>query len=109
MSILGPAGLERVAGASQRQTTALVQALTSISGVRLAFSGPRFHEAVLQLDRKASEVVAALAQANIAGGYDLSLHYPQLGNALLVCATETKTDADIAAYAQALGAILGGR
>jgi glycine dehydrogenase subunit 1 len=108
MSLLGPAGLERVAGASQQQTTALVRALTAIDGVKLAFNGPRFHEAVLQLDRKVSEVLAGLARHNIAGGYDLSQHYPQLGNALLVCATETKTDADIAAYAQALEMVMRG-
>jgi glycine dehydrogenase subunit 1 len=108
MSLLGPAGLERVAGASQQQTTALVRALTAIDGVKLAFNGPRFHEAVLHLDRNVSEVLAALARHNIAGGYDLSEHYPQLGNALLVCATETKNDADIAAYARALGTVLRG-
>jgi glycine dehydrogenase subunit 1 len=32
--------------------------------------------------------------------------YPELGHALLVCATETKTAADIAAYASALQDIL---
>jgi glycine dehydrogenase subunit 1 len=106
MSLLGPAGLERVAGASQRQTTALVQELTRIDGVELAFGGPRFHEAVLRLNRNVGEVLAALARHNIAGGFDLSRHYPQLGNALLVCATETKTEADIAAYARALAAVL---
>jgi glycine dehydrogenase subunit 1 len=106
MSLLGPAGLERVAGASQQQTTALVRALTAIDGVRLLFNGPRFHEAVLQLDRRVSDVLTALARHDIAGGYDLSQHYPQLGNALLVCATETKTDADITAYARALAAVL---
>ena len=52
MSLLGPAGLERVAAASQTQTSELVAALTRVKGVKLAFSGPRFHEAVLQLDRK---------------------------------------------------------
>jgi glycine dehydrogenase subunit 1 len=36
----------------------------------------------------------------------LSSDYPELGNALLVCATETKTDADIAAFASALADVL---
>jgi glycine dehydrogenase subunit 1 len=34
------------------------------------------------------------------------MHYPALGHALLVCATETRTAADIDAYARALGAVL---
>ena len=106
MSLLGAAGLEKVAAASQTQTSALVAALTRIKGVKLAFSGPRFHEAVLRLDRNPAEVLEALAQRGIVGGYDLSRQYPELGNALLVCATETRTDEDIAAYASALAEVM---
>ena len=40
------------------------------------------------------------------GGYDLTPHYPALGAALLVCATETRTTADIDTYARALGEVL---
>jgi len=106
MSLLGAAGLEKVAAASQMQTSALVAALTRIKGVKLAFSGPRFHEAVLQLDRKPAEVLEALTLRGIVGGYDLSRQYPELGNALLVCATEMRTDEDIAAYAAALSEVM---
>ncbi len=106
MSLLGSAGLEKVAAASQTQTSALVAALTRIKGVKLAFSGPRFHEAVLQLDRKVSDVLEALAKRGIVGGYDLSRQYPDLGNALLVCATETRTDDDIAAYTAAMSEVM---
>ena len=106
MSLLGAAGLEAVAATSQQQTTKLVDKLTRIKGVRLAFDGYRFHEAVLQLDRKPGDVLEALAKRNIVGGLDLSKRYPELGNALLVCATETRTDADIDAYATALAAEL---
>ncbi|MBS0396365.1 MAG: aminomethyl-transferring glycine dehydrogenase subunit GcvPA, partial [Proteobacteria bacterium] len=45
MSILGPEGLERVAAASMARTAELVAALAQIPGVRVPFSGPRFHEA----------------------------------------------------------------
>ena len=102
MSLLGAAGLERVAAACQTQTRLLVEALTRVKGVKLAFEAPRFHEAVLQLDRNVGEVIEALARRNIVGGYDLSRHYPELGNAMLVCATEMRTDEDIARYAAAL-------
>jgi glycine dehydrogenase subunit 1 len=106
MSLLGAVGLEQVAAASQTQTSALVAALTRIKGVKLAFGGPRFHEAVLQLDRKPGDVLEALAERGIVGGYDLSRQYPELGNALLVCATETRTNEDIAAYAAALAEVM---
>ena len=107
MSLLGAKGLEQVAAASQAQTNALVAALTKVRGVKLAFGGPRFHEAVLQLDRKPGEVLEALARRHIIGGYDLSRHYPELGNALLVCATEMRSNDDIAAYASALAEVMG--
>lgn len=106
MSLLGAAGLEAVAASSQTQTRVLVDALTRINGVKLAFNGPRFHEAVLQLDRKVSDVLGALASRNIIGGYDLSKPYPELGNAILVCATEMRTQPDIDAYARALAEIM---
>jgi glycine dehydrogenase subunit 1 len=106
MSLLGSAGLEAVAAASQARTRELVEALTAIKGVRLAFNGPRFHEAVLQLDRNVAGVIDALAARNIVGGYDLSGHYPDLGNALLVCATEMRSSGDIEGYARALADVL---
>jgi glycine dehydrogenase subunit 1 len=57
---------------------------------------------VLLLDRPPGPILAALARAGILGGLDLGERYPELGHALLVCATETKNAADIDAYAAAL-------
>jgi len=106
LSLLGPTGLERVAAASHARCNQLVAALRRTPGVSLAFEGPRFHEAVLRLDRPVAPVLEALAAQGILGGVDLAPWYPELGDALLVCATETRTDADIDAYATALGAVL---
>jgi glycine dehydrogenase subunit 1 len=102
LSLLGPEGLSRVANESHARTNDLVGALTRVKGVKLAFERPRFHEAVLLLDRPVAPVIAELARRGIVGGFDLSADYPELGNALLVCATETRTHADIQAYADAL-------
>jgi glycine dehydrogenase subunit 1 len=51
-------------------------------------------------------VLEALAKDNIIGGYDLSAEYPELGNALLICATETKTEEDLQTYATKLAEIM---
>lgn len=105
MAIMGPEGLRRVATQSHANTVELVEKLTELKGVRPLFDGPYFHECVLSFDRPAAEVLEALAQQSILGGYDLSVYYPQLSNAVLVCATETKTSADLDAYCQALTTI----
>jgi glycine dehydrogenase subunit 1 len=102
MSLLGPRGLLAVAQASMQRTADLVAALSKIAGVKRAFTTPHFHEAVLLLDRPPAAVLAALSRRGILGGLDLAERYPELGNALLVCATETKLGVDIDAYAAAL-------
>ena len=56
LSLLGPEGLSRVANESHRRTNELVAALTRVKGVKLAFERPRFHEAVLLLDRPVAPV-----------------------------------------------------
>jgi glycine dehydrogenase subunit 1 len=106
MAMMGAAGLERVASACMARTAELVAALTRLPGVRLGFSGARFHEAVLQLDRPVAPLLDALSAAGIEGGLDLAPWYPELGPALLVCATEMRSSADIATYAAALGKAL---
>ncbi len=102
MTLLGPSGLERVAAACVARTEELVTALCELPGVRSGFQGPRFHEAVIQFDCPVQPVLAALAEKGIVGGYDLGRDFPELGQALLVCATETRTGEDIARYATTL-------
>jgi glycine dehydrogenase subunit 1 len=106
LSLLGPVGLERVASACVARTRELVAALSLLPGLRCAFAGPRFHEAVLVLDRPVAPVLESLAAEGIIGGHDLARDYPELGHALLVCATETRTSEDIEAYVRALDRVL---
>jgi glycine dehydrogenase subunit 1 len=106
LSLMGAEGLERVAAASMTRTEQLAQALSAVPGVRRVFNRPVFHETVLALDRPVAAVLAALAKRQIQGGLDLSVYYPELGQALLICATETKSAQDIADYAAALAEVL---
>ena len=106
MALVGFHGLRSVASRSHQNTTRLVEGLTEIDGVERVFDGPYFHEVALRLDRPVAPVLEALASQDILGGFDLSALYPNLGNALLVCATETKTDADVDTYIAALGDIM---
>ena len=102
MAMLGPEGVRRVAGASMANTRKLRDKLCAISGVTPLFARSFFHEVALSLPRAAHDVVEQLARDNIVAGFALGEEYPEYENALLVCATETKTDADLDRFAQAL-------
>lgn len=106
MSLLGPEGLQQTAMSCQQNTEALVTALSAIDGVTQAFKTPYFHEALLILPQPVAPVLNALEQEGIAGGFDATGHFPQLGNALLVCATEVRTVEEIDDYAKHLTKIL---
>ena len=106
LSLLGPHGLEQVAATCHANLRALVESLTQIPGVSQAFDRPGFHEAVLKLPKPARVVLDGLLEQGILGGFDLSGEYPELGNALLVCATETRNAADLQRYAEALTEII---
>ncbi len=107
LALLGPEGLKRVAAHCHANTRLLVDQLTAIPGVSRAFHRPTFHEAVLRLTVPVAGVLHALEAQGIVGGFDLTPHYPELGHALLVCATETRTPEDIARYAEHLARIMG--
>ena len=87
-------------------TNALIDKLTAIKGVTRMFNRPVFHEAVLALDVPVADVLRTLEAQGILGGFDLTPYYPELGQALLVCATETRTPADLEKYARDLERVL---
>jgi glycine dehydrogenase subunit 1 len=106
MSILGAEGLERVAAACHANTSRLADSLCEINGVEPLFDAPAFHERALRLPAPAANILSDLAANDILGGFDLGREYPELDPALLVCATELRTDADIAAYREAMARAL---
>jgi glycine dehydrogenase subunit 1 len=106
MSLIGADGLAQVANECHHNTHELVAALTKIPGVELVFQSPYFHEALLRLNKPVHKVLEALSQAGIHGGFAPEAYYPMLTNTLLVCATEMRTQLDIAQYARVLDQIM---
>ncbi len=99
MALLGPEGLARVAAASHANTHALVEKLRPL-GVEPLFCGEFFHEAALRLPTDAAPLLAHMAGQGVLGGLDLAR--VGLPRAMLVCATETKTEEDLDRYVEAL-------
>ena len=102
MALLGPEGLRRVAAQAHANTLELVEHLAALNGVKRVFSGPIFHEAAISLPAPAQAVLQTMKQQKILAGLDLQEYYPEIGNTLLVCATETKTSEDIQNYSRQL-------
>ena len=95
-----------VAENSHANAIALRDALCAIPGAKRLFSGAMFHEFVVQLNNPVGSVLQALKAEGILGGLALAADYPELGNALLVCATETKEADDLRRYVECMQRIL---
>lgn len=96
MALMGPLGLQQTAQKCYVNAHHLSQKLETLVGVQRLFKNkPFFHEIILQLPVAPKVIIEAMSKHGIQAGFDLSLHYPELGNALLLCATETKTEVDM--------------
>jgi len=108
MSLLGGAGLERLARINHGKAQALAAAVAAIPGVSV-LNDAYFNEFTVILPKDAHEVVDALAAKDILGGVPLGRLYaetPALANGLLLTATECTSDEDIAALVAALKEVL---
>ncbi|MCK5720870.1 MAG: aminomethyl-transferring glycine dehydrogenase subunit GcvPA [Thiomargarita sp.] len=106
IALMGAYGLEQTAMDCHAKTNYLVKKLTAISGIKLVFSSPFFHEVVLNLTQPVADILQQLLKHNILGGYDLTTFYPELGHSLLICVTEMRTEAEIDNYVEKLTVIL---
>jgi len=105
MSLVGPDGLTKVAKASHTNTESLVKKLEDTGNTRRLFNRPVFHESVMQFELQTDELMKAMSARSILPGVIISDDYPELGNVMLVCATETKTEADLQTYADLVAKI----
>ena len=103
MSLLGEAGLRKLAAINHAKARETRDALAAVPGVEILT--PRFfNEFAIRVPGKAADLVEALAGQGILAGVPFSRLAPRGGmeDVLLVCATETTTSSDIAALAAAL-------
>ncbi len=103
---LGKEGLIEVSRQCLEKSRYLRDRLLKIQGVEPVFDDPFFNEFAIRTVRPAAEVLAALRERGIVGGYDLGQFDPERGREILVCVTETRTRADLDDYGCALEAIL---
>ena len=107
MSLLGEAGLRRLARINHANAVKLADMLSAVEGVEV-LNRSFFNEFTIRLGRPAGEVGEALAKRRVLGGVPVSRLLPGAGleDLLLVASTEVNTDEDLAAFARALGSVL---
>jgi glycine dehydrogenase subunit 1 len=108
LALLGEAGFTRLAELNHAKAVQLAERIAAIGKAEVV-SDSFFNEFALRLPKPAAEVVEALAERGILGGVPVSRFYPdkpELATLLLVTATETNSDDDMARLATALQGIL---
>jgi glycine dehydrogenase subunit 1 len=107
MTLLGDAGLTRLARINHANAVKLADQLAQVKGVEV-LNRTFFNEFTVELSKPAAEVVEALAQKGVLAGVPVSRLLPDAGldNLLLVASTEVNTDDDRAALVAALKEVL---
>jgi glycine dehydrogenase subunit 1 len=109
MSLMGPEGLRHIAALCHERAREMKNELMTIPGIKTVFNTPFFHEVVVRVNQPVDFVLHELAQRHIQAGYALGDTYAELSDCILICATETKTTADIQLLAQHFRDVLEGR
>ncbi|MBY0306912.1 MAG: aminomethyl-transferring glycine dehydrogenase subunit GcvPA, partial [Sphingomonas sp.] len=108
MTLLGEAGLRKLAGVNHALAVAAADRLAKVPGVTVV-NNSFFNEFTLVLPKEARPIVRTLADRQILAGVSLGRLYPgvaELDHGLVVAVTETTTTDDIETLATALEEVL---
>lgn len=107
LGLMGAAGLQEVCRTSHQRARQLKQLLCAVPEIKPLFQGAFFNEFVIQLPQnQAARTLDAMALQGIQGGFLLSQDYPELPDAVLICATEVHEPSDLQYYQQKLAQAL---
>ncbi len=108
MTLLGEAGLARLAALNHANAVSLAESLSEVPGVTV-LNDSFFNEFTVRLPRPAATVVEELADRGVLAGVPVSRlepERPELADLMVVAATEINTEADRTAYVAALREVL---
>jgi glycine dehydrogenase subunit 1 len=109
MSLLGEAGLRRLARVNHANAVKLADLLAKVPGVKV-LNDAFFNEFTIRVPGRGDEVIEKLAAKGVLGGVPASRlmpDNPDMADLIIVASTEVNTDADRAAYADALREVVG--
>jgi glycine dehydrogenase subunit 1 len=102
LAAMGPKGLRQTGEQNIQKTHYAVQQIRARTRHSILFSGPRFNEFVIQLKDDYASRAHRLMRSHIIPGLHIAKVYPELGNSLLVCVTETTSRDQIDALVKGL-------
>ncbi len=108
MTLLGEAGIRKMATLSHEAACATADALEAVDGVDV-INKTFFNEFTIRTPKKSGEVIESLAAKGVLGGVPgdrLWPGNPDTENVIIVAATEMTRESDITAYVKALGEVL---
>ncbi len=105
LAAMGKQGVRDVALQNLKTADALKNKLQHLKGFGLRFLSDTYNEFVLECPGPAPELHAKLLEANIVAGLPLGHFYPELGNCLLLCATEMNSLESLDHFADQLGSL----
>ena len=106
MSLLGPAGLTRLAENNMALARYAVERLTALKGVELLNDAPFGNEVALRLPMPAETLVDTLTSHGCVPGYPVGRYYPGMENVLLLACTEFNSRRQIGFLAETVGGLL---
>jgi glycine dehydrogenase subunit 1 len=108
MTLLGEAGLRRLAQINHANAVTLADQLSRIGGIEV-ITPAFFNEFTIRVPGDAQQIIDALAKKGVMGGVPVSRLEPSrndLRDLIIVASTEINTDEDRAAYVKALQEVL---
>jgi glycine dehydrogenase subunit 1 len=102
LAALGKQGFRELGEQCLRRAHYARERITTLPGFKPLFGRPFFNEFAVTSPLPVEELNADLRDRGILGGYDLSRDYPELGQAVLFCVTETRTREEIDTLVAAL-------
>ncbi len=88
MATMGRQGLRKLALLNMKKSAYLKQRIMEIPGFVIPFSGFTFNEFCIRVPGSLDQLLQKLESQHIIAGFDLRNDYPELGESMLLCATE---------------------
>jgi len=95
MAALGKQGFRELGELCLQKAHYAFRQITALPGYKAVFNTPFFDEFAIKVPVTTQQLQERFRQADIIGGYDLSLDYPGMENCLLFSVTETRSKEEI--------------